>query len=173
MINPNGLLMIEPEGTHIPDEPLIDELTRRVMAALLKCSVVNAWMGKHQCVCGETSGSVDLIVAGGRMTNSLAVHYMAWHRADVPREELAKVLLLPEEYANPTEAALARPKRTGLAFQAWLEAQRKVGRLAHNSQFDTAWLTRTTPRFFDIGTVKTSADSMLKHLTFDKKKKEP
>jgi hypothetical protein len=48
---------------------------------------------------------------GGKLTNSLAVHYLAFHRKDVPESELVKIGNLPFGEADPTEEQLQKPHR--------------------------------------------------------------
>jgi hypothetical protein len=48
-------------------------------------------MGVHTCCCGKSSESCDYEIHTGYFTNSLAAHYLRWHRSEVPAEELNKV----------------------------------------------------------------------------------
>lgn len=107
-----GLLFVEPQGPP-SEEPVVDSLTRRMAAALGRASFPGngmAYRGVHRCSCGATSGNRDLYVDGRFSTNSLAAHYLAWHRNEVPHAELAKVASLVGE-AEPTPADLAAPVR--------------------------------------------------------------
>lgn len=106
--DPNGILMIEPTG-RASVAPLVDRLTMR-MAAAYRNSVPSdySYRGWHECVCGARSGNKDQYV-DGKLTNSLAVHYLAYHRKDVPQEELDKVAALPYGMVTPTEAELVPP----------------------------------------------------------------
>jgi len=70
------------------------------------------WLGWHDCACGVMSSNQDYLLENGQVTNSLCVHYLAWHRDEVPAAELRKVAALPEvdgivltseELANPWE----------------------------------------------------------------------
>lgn len=114
MIDPNGLLMIEPQG-HVSAEPLVDELTRKMAAALNAARPSDvAYRGFHMCACGATSGNRNLFVTlndAEVMTNSLAVHYLAYHRQSVPQAELDKVAALEYGEAEPTTAQLSQPTR--------------------------------------------------------------
>jgi hypothetical protein len=98
-----AILFIEP-SKEIDIEPVLDELTKK-MAAALDCSEKGAWcgnnifeddcwLGLHVCACGAESRSVDFKLPNGQFTNSLATHYLAYHRKDVPEAELAKVRAL-------------------------------------------------------------------------------
>jgi hypothetical protein len=118
MINPQGLLFIHPFDP--PSEhPLIDELTKRMTAAFNRCErgvwlsdggfrVGHSWRGSHRCSCGAISDSQDRRYNHGMdvITNSLCVHYLAYHRDEIPEIEIAKVRLLPARYEMPTEEQL-------------------------------------------------------------------
>lgn len=118
MIDRSGILMIEPENPP-SREPVIDELTRIMATALRNAKAGDkAWRGFHTCSCGAHSSNRDHFVTttdGRRLkTNSLAVHYLAYHRHDVPKEDLAKVLTLASaEPSAPDEKQLCAPKRSG------------------------------------------------------------
>jgi hypothetical protein len=109
------LLFIEPRRSPSA-EPVVDEYTRRMAGAMLSASPQAAYRGIHHCRCGAASTNCDYIVriaervAGspwhGLLTNSLAVHYLALHRDEVPPGELAKVLTLTAEPADPTPSAM-------------------------------------------------------------------
>ena len=109
-LSPDHLLFIEP--TLPPSaEPVVDEYTRRMTGAMRSASPQAAYRGIHRCRCGETSTNSDYIVRiaqrvpgspwHGLLTNSLAVHYLAFHRDEVPPGELAKVLTLSAAPAEP------------------------------------------------------------------------
>jgi hypothetical protein len=102
-------------------EPVIDKYTRRMAAALNKgvwgawsssrgFDPGSGWKGFHVCVCDAMSSSRDCQLECGTVTNSLCVHYLAMHRSEVPDEELAKVMLLPDEEAEPTTEQIS-PKK--------------------------------------------------------------
>ena len=115
VLKPDHLLFIEPQLPRSA-EPVIDEYTRRMAGAMLSASPQAAYRGIHRCHCGATSTNCDYIVriqqrvAGspwhGLLTNSLAVHYLALHRDEVPPDELTKVLMLTAEPTDPTPSAL-------------------------------------------------------------------
>jgi hypothetical protein len=115
VLKPDHLLFIEPQLPRSA-EPVIDEYTRRMAGAMLSASPQAAYRGIHHCRCGAASTNCDYIVriqqrvAGspwhGLLTNSLAVHYLALHRAEVPPDELTKVLMLTAGPANPTPSAM-------------------------------------------------------------------
>jgi hypothetical protein len=104
MINENGFLMIEPKkkGRTV----IIDDITMKVTAILRKAKEVAHYKGSHTCICGAKSGSADLVVkvCGRRLgTNSLAVHYVACHRNEIPRVQLRMIVESRYSYReNPT-----------------------------------------------------------------------
>ena len=103
-----GLLFIEPISP--PSEtPLIDEATRKMTAALRTAKNPDYYMGKHECGCGvyDDAGSRKI---GKFRTNSLCVHYLAYHRDEVPADELADVLQFKGE-DEPTEKELCQPPK--------------------------------------------------------------
>lgn len=111
MIDPNGLLMIEPQRTS--SVPVIDELTRKMVAAWRqRRDSEHGYRGIHVCTgdsCGRTSDNRDhfVCVDGEELvTNSLAVHYIAFHRDDVPQAELDKVARLDFGEEDPTDQEL-------------------------------------------------------------------
>jgi hypothetical protein len=106
---PDHLLFIEP-GPATP-EPVIDELTKKLAAAWLGHDVGHVGHRyTHKCACGARSDNRDHYVRasdGKRLkTNSLAIHYLAFHREQIPAAELAKLDLLPAAEGNPTRTQL-------------------------------------------------------------------
>lgn len=101
-----GLLYVRPERWNIPEHPIIDDLTMRV-AAILKHATPggreHSYHGSHMCVCGAVSKSFDYLISWpplqGMLTNSLCVHYVAFHRDEVPEIEIERVraVVIPEE----------------------------------------------------------------------------
>lgn len=111
MINdgPGHLLYVEPTGPCT--EPVIDNLTRRVAAAFHRGQSNGVrFRGWHHSACGANSDNTDYVLqrADGRSftTNSLAIHYIACHRSEIPLEEIAKITQLPETLEDPTPAEL-------------------------------------------------------------------
>ena len=161
MKSPGGFLMIEPERAP-SKEPVLDTITRRVAAALSKVTENprGHYKGHHTCICGVASGSIDLFLDGsGLLTNSLAVHYVAYHRDEIPPEEMAKIKLLPDEELAPKEwelaAPLIDPEELERRIQQALEARR------YKPEAGRAMLGYKPPPFFDIGTVNTPADRLI------------
>lgn len=117
-----ALLYIEP--LEPPSrEPLIDGYTKRMAAALdahtetgmLQSGIFHAGIadrGVHTCSCGATSSHVDYLLPGGYVTNSLAVHYLAFHRNGVPAKQLERVLAMPVTDISPTIEQLNEPSKT-------------------------------------------------------------
>lgn len=112
MIDTTGLLMIEPKH-HGSSLPVLDALTRKMTAAWRTSKAGVSYRGVHVCVCGATSDNCEhhVPINGRAMrTNSLAVHYLAFHRSEVPESDLRHVGALVEE-AAPTAEELKAPKR--------------------------------------------------------------
>jgi hypothetical protein len=107
------LLFIDPRAASAV--PVIDKLTRKMTGAWkTREHGVNEYRGFHRCTgCDAESDNRDhfvVTVKGARLlTNSLAIHYLAFHRADVPRAELAKVASLAAEELEPS-AKLMKPR---------------------------------------------------------------
>ncbi len=119
MIDPNGIMMIEPTG-QAASEPLVDDLTRKMAAAYRRSTLPadgRRYRGWHTCVCGAKSDNTDHFI-DGKKTNSLCVHYLAFHRKDVPPSELAKVQRMSEG-AEPNEEELQRPGGRGSPTVLW------------------------------------------------------
>jgi hypothetical protein len=117
VISQQGILYIEPVRA-ASAEPVIDELTQKMTAALRQSKagvnfngrfLVDTWRGSHACSCGSQSTSNDYQLPGGEMTNGLAVHYLAWHRREISDEQIAKVAQLEVEPAEPTIEELCPP----------------------------------------------------------------
>lgn len=108
MKDSSGIMMIEP-SSKASAVPVIDELTRKMTAVWHhRRESEYAYRGFHTCVCGATSDNKDHWVGDGSglLTNSLCIHYLAYHRNDVPPEELDKVRKLPFSDGEPTEDEL-------------------------------------------------------------------
>jgi len=50
--------------------------------------------GAHTCVCGVASANFDFEICNGVYTNTLAGHYLIWHRSEVSRDELEKAKMV-------------------------------------------------------------------------------
>ena len=92
------------------DDPVIDDLTLRMVRALREATAPNySFCGFHECVCGALSDSTDRILPNGWMTNTLCVHYLAYHRGEIPARDLDAVSELPLGTAIPTSHELHGP----------------------------------------------------------------
>lgn len=113
MIDPQGILMVEPSGK-MSSSPLIDELTRKMTAAWRKRrDSQDCYRGIHMCRCGAMSDNRNHWVGEGKglLTNSLAIHYLAFHRADISEDELSKVRHLNFGEEEPTVQELHPARR--------------------------------------------------------------
>lgn len=103
------LLFIEP--MQAPASAVVDDYTRRVTAAWrARVDGSVRYRGTHSCTgqgCRATSGNGEHTVADRFHTNSLAIHYVACHRSEIPAEELAKILTLPPSNVEPSEGEVA------------------------------------------------------------------
>jgi hypothetical protein len=107
VIDPNGFLMIEPSKRG--HTAIYDWATCRVAALLNSAREGTRWRGWHTCVCGAGSGCCDLWVKIGDKelkTNSLAVHYMACHRDEVPADQM-KLIEALTAVTDPTIKQIA------------------------------------------------------------------
>lgn|SRR4030067_446725 len=82
-------LPVEDEFTFIMEELLTDGTNGVYQDG--KFILGDNWRGCHVCICGERSGCSDIKVGSGHITNSLAAHYLRWHREDVPQLEFYKI----------------------------------------------------------------------------------
>lgn len=55
-----------------------------------------AYLGIHQCSCGEWSSSQDYRLPNNMITNSLAIHYLQYHRDEIPKSEWFKLRQLKD-----------------------------------------------------------------------------
>ena len=83
------LLQIEPKNRK-SDTPINDSLTEKMENLLEKAEKGTCYRGFHVCACGKVSGCCDLIV-DKYITNSLAAHYLRWHRSEVSESEIRKL----------------------------------------------------------------------------------
>lgn len=88
------VLFIEPKKG-ASSKAVQDDLSANMRLAMKHAGRPNyVYYGIHECVCGAKSNSSDWILHTGQITNSLAVHYLEYHRKEVPRSEMAKVRAL-------------------------------------------------------------------------------
>lgn len=94
-----ALLFIEPKETR-SQEPIVDRITIKMFNLIMK-NLENrgvagsrgfttglATMGVHTCICGAHSTSCDYMINNTIATNSLCVHYLAYHRDEVPQSHI-------------------------------------------------------------------------------------
>lgn len=115
MINPNGFLMVEPSGPASP-QPIIDDLTKRATAIWRRKVWTDPdvrYRGVHRCICGAISsnGRHSLFDRSGPETSSLLVHYLAYHRFQIPKTEVDKVFQIEVDGEVPTDEELRHPPR--------------------------------------------------------------
>jgi hypothetical protein len=107
---PRELLLYINPMTGISDEPVMDEITSKMTSAFRAAADTGEqWRGVHQCVCGACSDNTDYILPSGHQTNSLAVHYVALHRAEVPEDQLEIISTFDLEPVNPAVEDLRYP----------------------------------------------------------------
>lgn len=109
MISDKGILYIEPDRSTTSAKPVIDDLTRKMAAAFRQAEKGPAYRGFHVCACGAASSNCSYTLPNGEMTNSLCVHYLAFHRKAVPDEQLEKVAQLNQGLVYPTPEELNKP----------------------------------------------------------------
>ena len=121
---PNVLLFIEPSSPP-SQEPLIDEVVKKMTTALLEarkagrigffdfsCAEGKWWSnaqapGGHECdACKEqgrdiSSLNYDFEISGRLYTHSLCLHYLAYHREEVPEWQINRILGLQVEQTEP------------------------------------------------------------------------
>ena len=92
----DNLLMIHPESA--PTDPIVDTTTMRITSALRRAMFGKSrFRGVHHCTglgCRAVSDNREWFIAhDGRklLTNSLAIHYVACHRRDVPASMLVTI----------------------------------------------------------------------------------
>lgn len=120
MVDPNGFLMIEPKSRVI--KTVIDDVTRSVAALLRTAEDGQGWFGWHDCICGACSGNVDLWVeiSGKKyLTNSLAVHYVACHRDEIPQQQM-KLIESLQGTVEPTAKELYGVRPFGMVVPNYL-----------------------------------------------------
>lgn len=114
----NNLLFIEPSDNRTM-EPIMDSLTRKMTASLRKSDagieVDGVWtdkkdgggyFGYHKDACGCISDSSNHRLSNGRITNNLCVHYVAFHRWEIPLAQLEEIASLEDGEEEPTTLEL-------------------------------------------------------------------
>lgn len=109
--NPAELLLYINPSAAISAEPNADEITQKMVAAFRSAEETGTrWRGVHQCACGACSDNTDYILPSGHQTNSLAVHYLALHRDEVPPDQLEIVEGFDSGLAEPSAEDLNIPE---------------------------------------------------------------
>ena len=52
----------------------------------------SSYRGWHTCSCGACSDNCNYLIPAGEITNSLCVHYLAFHREEVPQQYIDEIL---------------------------------------------------------------------------------
>lgn len=111
------LLYMEPKSP-ASGVAVIDDYTRLMAGTFGMARETGVcFRGFHLCRCGVASTNTDYVLPGGLITNSLCVHYLAYHRHEVPEHELARVLAFGQQSViplEPNEHTLAPPRRTSI-----------------------------------------------------------
>lgn len=106
-----GLVFIEPSLPPVATEDDLTQRTRALIPAIKKSG--HAYMGFHRCSCGEKSDCHDhYFTPPGRnkpthITTSLLLHYVEFHRAEIPAEDLAELEKVLKLHSG--EMVLAQP----------------------------------------------------------------
>ena len=132
MKSTQDLLFIEPDQP-ASLTPLIDRLTRQMAAAFRRARPSDyVDFGFHTCSCGAESSCIEYFLSNGWVTNSLCIHYLAYHRHEVPNEQLEKVATLDEGEKEPSDGELQPPRsfRASAVEQMCLEDRLGNGGLA-------------------------------------------
>lgn len=89
-------------------------------------------MGIHECICGEESSTFDYLLEDGYITNSLCVHYLAYHRDAVSEEDINKVKNMS---SSPILDENDRPMLMSMIWKDYdKKPEEKVERYANNPQ---------------------------------------
>lgn len=91
-------MMIEPlePATTKPVEDRVTELAKCAISEMTEKGPWYRFMGVHFCNCGTRSDNGDWSVRG-MQTNSLLLHYVRYHRDEVPKSELEKLEMFENE----------------------------------------------------------------------------
>lgn len=126
MIMTDGIMMLKP--LRAPStEPLIDEATRRMTAAYRTSRPGQVGFSQPRvCSCGAQGDNFDHWIEEGKgpHTTSLCIHFLAYHRSEVPGRELVAVLALQYGEAEPNREELVKP----LPSMVYREVTRNRGR---------------------------------------------
>jgi hypothetical protein len=98
-------------------EPLIDSLTRRMTAVWRMSEEEDDPGDGSHCICGADISARRKTV-GPRQIDALCIHFLAYHRHEIPAEEIEKVMQLPESEVEPSAQELAPPDPVKTAERA-------------------------------------------------------
>jgi len=107
-MNTQDLLNIAP-SSRASSTPRITPLVRKMTAAYRQCDTRITHDGQRMCVCEAVGDKNDYILPNGMRTNSLCIHYLAYHLDEVPTAEREKINRLTCGEAFPTPVELATP----------------------------------------------------------------
>ncbi len=100
------LLYIETDAAR-DENPVIDDITQKMVAAFRQAEGTGIhYRGFHMCSCGAHSTNTDYVLPSGHVTNSLAIHYLALHREEVPAEQIEIVEAFDYGIAEPNAEEL-------------------------------------------------------------------
>jgi len=123
-----GLLYIEPKKEPLT-KPLIDAYTRKMTAAFRQAKVnyERSCFGFHSCECRVESEPHTYELGNGLVTNSLCIHYLAFHREEVPDYDLKNVESLKFGEEEPNEEELNTPEKPVkvMTREEWLEKEQR------------------------------------------------
>ena len=141
MISEDRLLFIKPVHRASPT-PILDYITRKMAAAFRRASVdTKTYLGWHECVCGARSAARNYYIPSGQLINSLCVHYVAYHRSEIPAQQFAIIETLTSEEVQPSEDELkgGRYQRSGTQRGAIAILQGIGGATTHSHESWAAW----------------------------------
>lgn len=89
------LLMIEPQD-RFKEEEVNDDLTTKMERLFKQSKEIDHTRGWHKAKDGKDSTNCTYLLPSGHITNSLCVHYLRYHRSEVPKSEIAKLISIKE-----------------------------------------------------------------------------
>ena len=93
-LDDDHILFIEPKGPK-SDEPVNDHVTERMTQILAEARAESEFLGVHECACKCACTNVDIEFPNGQITHGMALHYLQYHRDEVPESEIAKIMNFP------------------------------------------------------------------------------
>ena len=156
-----GLVFIEPKLAPVATEDTLTKETRELVRGLTKSAC--GYHGFHRCSCGQCSDNYDHFFTppGARkpshITTSLLLHYVEFHRAEIPADDIAElekvlklesgemVLAQPANarnhkvvWADDCNVAGGPPLRRG-TYEQCIEYLRKNWEALHKSKMANHW----------------------------------